>query len=123
MQESFGDYDAAGVLIDVSLKRELREHLRNDIELCFERIGINADQVDEYDLPIKPRKESDKRSQHIDCSVEAESMPANILRGILRSRVEALLPHNALEVAKVAENAERSHLIYMADFLRDKLHD
>ena len=28
-----GDYDAAGVLIDVSLQRELREHLRTDIDL------------------------------------------------------------------------------------------
>ncbi|SOD18543.1 hypothetical protein SAMN06297164_1724 [Nitrosomonas ureae] len=118
-----GDYDAAGVLIDVSLKRELRAHLKNDIELHFERIGINADQVDEYDLPTKPRKESDKRSQHINFSVEAESMPANILRGILRSKVENLLPHNALEVAKVAEKAERNHLMYMVDFLRGELSD
>lgn len=118
-----GDYDAAGVLIDVSLKRELRAHLKNDIELHFERIGINADQVAEYDLPTKPRKESDKRSQHINFSVEAESMPANILRGILRSKVENLLPHNALEVAKVAEKAERNHLMYMADFLRGELSD
>jgi len=118
-----GDYDAAGVLIDVSLRRELREHLRNEIELRFERIGINADQVAEYDLPTKPRKESDKRSKHINFSVEAESMPAKILRGLLRSKVEDLLPHYALEVAKVAEKSERSHLIYMADYLRGGLHD
>lgn len=109
-----GDYDAAGVLIDVSLQRELREHLRSDIELRFERIGINASQIEQYDLPTKPRKESDRRSQHIDCAVEAESMPAKILRGILRDKVEALLPENALAVAKVAEQSEREHLDFMA---------
>ena len=109
-----GDYDAAGVLIDVSLQRELREHLRPDIELRFERIGINAGQIEQYDLPTKPRKESDKRSLHIDFSVEAESMPAKILRRILRDKVEALLPENALAVAKVAEQSERAHLAYMA---------
>lgn len=113
-----GDYDAAGVLIDVSLQRELREHLRANIELRFERIGINADQIKAYDLPTKPRKESDKRSLHIDCAVEAESMPAKILRGILRDKVEALLPVNALAVAKVAEKSEREHLVYMAGILR-----
>lgn len=109
-----GDYDAAGVLIDVSLKRELREHLRPDIELRFERIGINADQIEQYDLPTKPRKESDRRSRHIDFSVEAESMPAKILREIMRDKVEVLLPRGALEVAKVAEQSEREHLSRLA---------
>ena len=111
-----GDYDAAGVLIDVSLQREMREHLRSDIELRFDRIGINADQIDEYDLPTKPRKESEKRSLHIDCAVEAESLPAKILRKILRDKVEALLPPDALAVAKVAEDCERHSLKLMAKF-------
>jgi len=109
-----GDYDPAGVLIDVSLQRELREHLRPDIELRFERIGINDEQVVAYDLPTKPRKEGDKRSQHIAYTVEAEAMPAKILRGILRNKVEALLPPHALAVAKVAEQSERQHLRNMA---------
>jgi hypothetical protein len=112
-----GDYDAAGVLIDVSLQREIRQHLRDDIELRFKRVGINADQIKEYDLPTKPRKESDRRSMHINFSVEAESMPAKILRDILRDKIEALLPENALAVAKVAEQDERDHLIRMAEMM------
>ncbi len=110
-----GDYDPAGVLIDVALQRELREHLRQDIELQFDRIGINPDQIKEFNLPTKPRKASDKRSLQVDYSVEAESMPAKILRGILRDRVEKLLPEHALEVAKVAEQSEREHLAYMSE--------
>lgn len=113
-----GDYDPAGVLIDVSLQRELREHLRSDIELRFDRIGINEEQVETYDLPTKPRKEGDKRSQHIAYTVEAEAMPAKVLRDILRANVEALLPENALAIAKVAEQSEREHLTRMADVLR-----
>jgi hypothetical protein len=113
-----GDFDAAGVLIDVSLERELRLHLRSDIALTFERIGINLNQIAKYDLPTKPRKESDRRSLHIDCAVEAESLPAKILRAILRDKVEALLPVNALAVAQVAEQSEREHLTRMAAMLR-----
>ena len=109
-----GDYDPAGVLIDVALKRELREHLRSDIELDFRRIGINEEQVELYDLPTKPRKDGDKRSQHVTYSVEAEAMPARDLRGLLRLEVELLLPENALDVAKVAEQSERQHLDNMA---------
>ena len=109
-----GDLDPAGVLIDVALQRELRAHLRSDIELDFRRIGINEEQVAAYDLPTKPRKDGDKRSQHVTYSVEAEAMPANILRGILRAEVEGLLPEGALHAAKVAEQSERAHLDNMA---------
>ena len=110
-----GDYDPAGVLIDVALRRELRLHLRDDIDLRFERIGINPDQIAEFDLPTKPRKASDKRSLQVDYAVEAESMPARVLRGVLRDKVEVLLPEHALDVAKVAEESEREHLAYMSN--------
>ena len=112
-----GDYDPAGVLIDRSLEKEMRQHLSDDIELRFERIGINLDQIEEFSLPTKPRKESDARSQHIAFTVEAEAMPAGIMRQILREKVEALLPENALAVARVAEQSERAHLLEMAQFL------
>lgn len=109
-----GDFDPAGVLIDVALERELREHLRSDIELDFRRIAINEWQVKTYDLPTKPRKEGDKRSLQITYSVEAEAMPARDLRALLRNNVEVLLPIGALQVAKVAEQSERQHLRSMA---------
>ncbi len=112
-----GDYDPAGVLIDQSLERELRTHLRSDIEMDFRRIAINEEQVAVYDLPTKPRKVGDKRSQHIKYTVEAEAMPARALRSILRREVEDLLPEGALRVAKIAEASERGHLARMAEML------
>ena len=112
-----GDYDPAGVLIDQSLQRELRQHLRADIELSFKRIAINEEQIGAYDLPTKPRKEGDKRSLQVAHTVEAEAMPARDLRAILRLEVETLLPERALEVALVAEQSERQHLHRMAALL------
>lgn len=109
-----GDFDPAGVLIDVALERELREHLRSDIDLDFKRVAINEWQVETYDLPTKPRKEGDKRSQQVTYSVEAEAMPARDLRALLRNNVEVLLPFGALNTAKVAEQSERQHLQNMA---------
>ncbi|MHB1873053.1 MAG: hypothetical protein ACYCT1_19735 [Steroidobacteraceae bacterium] len=105
-----GDYDPAGVLIDVALERELRTHLRPDVRMQFVRLGITLEQVEQYDLPKKPRKESDHRSLEVDCAVEAEAMPAASLRKILRAAIEALLPPHALAVAKVAEESERDGL-------------
>lgn len=112
-----GDYDPAGVLIDQSLERELREHLRADIELDFRRIAINEEQVAIYDLPTKPRKDGDKRSQQVAYTVEAEAMPAQTLRTILRDEVELLLPTDALHVARVAERSERAHIRRMAELV------
>ncbi len=109
-----GDYDPAGVLIDRSLESELRLHLDPDVEMRFERIGITREQVEQYDLPTKPRKESDRRSLHVEYAVEAEAMPAGILRRLLRDRIEGLLPPRALEIAKAAEACERAQLEWMA---------
>jgi hypothetical protein len=109
-----GDYDPAGVLIDQAIERELRQHIDahnqaadHDIRLTFHRLGITEEQIREYDLPTKPRKDGDKRALHIGFTVEAEAMPAHIMRQLLRDQIEALLPSGALLAAKVAEESER----------------
>lgn len=108
-----GDYDAAGVLIDRDIKAKLESHTGYSID--FRRIGINEDQIAAYDLPTKPRKASEKRATHIKGTVEAEAMPAHILRDLLRREVESLLPAGALAVAKVAEESEAQILDWLAD--------
>lgn len=111
-----GDYDPAGVLIDLALERELRRHLAADVVLNFERVGITAAQIDLYDLPRKPRKWGDKRSLHVTETVEAEALPAGILRDLLRSEIEALLPEHALAVAQVEEASARDYFDRLARF-------
>ncbi|WP_312284073.1 hypothetical protein [Candidatus Igneacidithiobacillus taiwanensis] len=110
-----GDLDPAGVLIDRSIEKDLRQHLRSDVHLEFRRLGITAEQVEQYDLPEKPRKLGDKRALHIKTTVEAEAMPAHILRQILRDAVEALLPPGALDTVRVAEESERQYLNFIAE--------
>lgn len=110
-----GDYDPAGVLIDVAVERELRHHLDPSIDLYFERIAITEEQIAAHDLPTKPRKDTDRRAPHIRETVEAEAMPAATLRGLLRQRIEALLPAQALRVTQEAERSERRWLGLLAD--------
>lgn len=113
-----GDYDPAGVLIDVALERELRSHLRDDIHMEFTRLAITPWDIKTYDLPSKPRKATDRRSLHVHETVEAEAMPAHILRALLRRTVEHFLPPNALAVARAAEESEH-HLIGRLAHLAD----
>ena len=114
-----GDHDPAGVLIDKSLEAELREHLDLEVDFTFHRIAITPEQITEYDLPTKPRKSGDRRALHITETVEAEAMPANILRAMLREKIEEFMPAGALEVAKVAEESEREHLARWASIMSD----
>ena len=87
------------------------------MRLAFERIAITPAQIAAYDLPAKPRKATEIRMPEITATVEAEAMPASILRAILRDRIEALLPENALKIARVNEDSERRHIERMAEIL------
>lgn len=113
-----GDHDPAGVLIDVALERELRLHLDPGVRLRFERIAITEAQIERYGLPTKPRKPGEARAPEITATVEAEAMPASLLRNILRERIEALLPTDALELARVAEESEKAQLARLAEILQ-----
>jgi hypothetical protein len=115
-----GDYDPAGVLIDQALETELRQHLPSNIDLEFFRLAITPSQITAHDLPTKPRKETDRRALHVTETVEAEAMPAGMLRELLRVAVEANLPPNALEVAKAAEESEREQLHRWADLMANE---
>lgn len=112
-----GDYDPAGILIDVAIERELRAHLSPDIPLTFDRIAITAEQIAALDLPTKPRKLSDRRALHIRETVEAEAMPARILRQLLRDRIESYLPDRALAVARVEEQDVQDYFDRLATML------
>ena len=107
------------MLIDVSIERELMRHLdpRARSRLCFERLAITPAQIATYDLPGNPRKTRDRRSLHIQEAVEAEAMPAAIMRALLREAIEALLPDNALAVARAAEQSEKQYLDKVARLL------
>lgn len=110
-----GDFDAAGLLIDAKVETELRSHL--DIPLTMRRLAINERQIAEYHLPAKPRKASERRRPDVLATVEAEAMPAGILRDLVRAAVEEYLPAHALAAAKEAEASERAVLKSLAGVL------
>lgn len=113
-----GDYDPAGVLIDRKIEEELRVHLHADVNLDFRRIAISPEQIEALDLPGKPRKVGERRAPHIKETVEAEAMPAAMMRDLLRTEIEHYLPAGALQAARVAEECERAQIRRLADMVR-----
>ena len=113
-----GDYDPAGLLIDRCIEEALRGHLEgHGIALDFKRLGINPQQIVDYDLPAKPRTDSNSRRPDVQETVEAGAMPANVMRGLVRDAVESYLPAGALEHAKLIEVEERKDIITRARML------
>src|ERR1700691_5394152 len=51
-----------------------------------------------------------RRALHIADTVEAEAMPAQMLRRLLREKVENFMPEGALSAARAAEEFERAGL-------------
>jgi hypothetical protein len=51
---------------------------------------------------------------HVKETVEAEAMPAGMLRQLLREEIEYFIPQNAILATRVAEQSEREFLQRMA---------
>ena len=110
-----GDFDDDGLAIDKSIEKELRSHL--DIPLEIIRLGINEDQIQEYGLPTKPPKPGSKAT--IRQTVEAETLPAGIMRKLVRDAVESYLPAGQLAAVEAAERSERVGLYMLASWVTE----
>lgn len=107
----------AGVLIDRKIEQGLRKHLGADFPLHFERVAINREQIDRYNLSTKPRKTSDRRRLDIQQTVEAEVMPEKTMRALVRDKIESYLEPGALAVARIAVESERELMGEIANLI------
>jgi hypothetical protein len=102
-----GDYDPSGQDAARSIERALRE-MAPDADITFERLAVTSRQIDQWNLPTRPTKESDTRSKGFgDISVELDAIPPDDLRAIAQEAIERHLPPEQYEVLKVAEASER----------------
>ena len=106
-----GDYDPAGLLIDKDLESKLRGFLPDRFPLTFERVAVNHEQIQFFNLPTKPRKDGERRRPDVQETVEAEAIPVGVMRNMVRSKVEALLPPGALAIAREVEREEKRNIL------------
>lgn len=103
-----GDYDDAGINIGEVCRDKLARFTHGD--MLFERLAVLDWQRDAYHLPTKPARGRSKITQ----TIEAESIPAGILRQIVTDGIEAYLPSDALATAKIAEQSEKRYIEWAA---------
>ncbi|MEQ9586814.1 MAG: hypothetical protein RJS97_02490 [Parvibaculaceae bacterium] len=113
-----GDHDQAGVLIDRSAETEMRQHLPADMDLSFNRVAVTPEQIDLMGLPTKPPKKGDKRGGWKGGTVEAEAIPAGVMRDIVSDAIEDFIDPGLLRTVKVAEASEREYLASIAQAMR-----
>ncbi len=103
----FGDLDPSGVDISRVVERGIRE-FANRAEIYFERVAVNSEQVDEWDLPTRPTKQTDSRAHNFHGeSVEVDAILPDRLRDLCRWVIEKHLPQEERERVLAIETAER----------------
>ena len=117
-----GDYDPAGCIIDEAIEEgislRLSELVNQMVHIEFLRIAVNEDQIEEHNLPTKPRKSSELRKPEIKQTVEIESMPVELLKNILEKRIESILPKADLKAAFEHEDGDFEILTRISNLLQ-----
>jgi hypothetical protein len=106
-----GDHDPSGVGAWRDFTTKVRAFAPPDANVCFERLAVVADQIEEMNLPMRPTKTSDSRSRGwVGGSVEVDAIPAPALRGIVNNWIAAFHDSRELEYLRSLEMQERDVL-------------
>jgi len=105
-----GDWDPSGKVIPEKIEVELRTHAP-EVEIHFQRLAVNPDQIETLNLPSRPAKVSDSRTKSFSGeTVEAEAVPVGVMQAIVREAIEEFIEPRLLEAVEVAEESEREVL-------------
>jgi hypothetical protein len=110
-----GDHDPSGRVSARAIERTLRR-FAPEVEINFECIAVTPEQIEEWNLPTRPTKRN--KNTHakgfVGDSVELDAIPADKLRGLVRSCIERHIDKKKLEITKIAELSERKFLADLA---------
>ena len=100
-----GDHDKSGYEIQEQVRPKISQHLPDDYDIELTRIAVTEDQIQEHHLPTKGGKDGAD-------TTEVESLPVEILRGLIRDEVHQFVDQEALaavdrESAAVRETLKR----------------
>jgi hypothetical protein len=113
-----GDWDPSGKLIPEDIEATLRRFAPK-ADIHFNRLLVTPDQINKWDLPTKPAKRSTHSKGFTGGTVEAEAMPANVTRQLVRRAIELHLDMREVEVMRVAEKSEAEWLKNFAGSLEE----
>jgi len=108
-----GDFDRSGVAAAEDLRRKLTAFAAEaGVPVHFTRLGVTAEQIEEWDLPTRaPKRESaaDRRWPY-SFACELDAIEPGRLRELVRGAIREHMPDEHLHAAQVAEESEREVL-------------
>jgi hypothetical protein len=107
----FGDLDPSGVDAARDIEAKLRQYAP-EADIHFERPAVTREQVQQWNLPTRPTKQTDTRAKGFgsDTSVELDAIPARTLRELARDVINRHVDQHQLEFLRIAEKSERELL-------------
>jgi hypothetical protein len=120
-----GDHDPSGLKIWECIQKSFERYYLNlaydkgwdqehriDNWPSFEKLSVNPEQIELYDLPTRPTKTGSTHAKDWDQgdSVELDAMPIDVLQGLVRDAIEQHIDQRAYEKLKIAEDSEREML-------------
>jgi hypothetical protein len=108
-----GDHDPSGLDMTRDNADRVREYSRVDVEVI--RLALNRDQIDQYDPPPNPAKESDSRfdayrEEHGDESWELDALEPSVLIELIQSAIQAQIDQDAWDAAIEVEQENTGSL-------------
>jgi hypothetical protein len=117
----FGDLDPSGVDIPRVVERGIRGFSKG-AEIHFEIVAVTREQVEEWELPTRPTKQTDSRARNFEGeSVEVDAIPPEMLRGLCRSVIENHLPKEERARVLEIEAAERDSFKEVARYWQEMI--
>jgi hypothetical protein len=108
------DFDPSGVSIAEKVEEELKARAC-DSEIIVERLAVDREQIDRWNLPTRPTKSSDTRAAKFrrlygTDSVELDAIPPDELRKLVRDAIDSHMEPWRLSQFRMVEREERETL-------------
>jgi hypothetical protein len=107
-----GDLDLAGAQIEANTRRVLEHYEPGLAEVSWQRLALTDQQADAYDLRRLAIVKQDRRYRdgHPHLAIETEALRQQVIIGIVRGWLDALLPEPLAEVL-VREQQQRAAVV------------
>jgi hypothetical protein len=108
------DFDPSGVVIAEKVEEELTKRAPLS-DITVERLAVNREQIERWNLPTRPTKSSDTRARAFrrrygTDSVELDAIPPDEMRNLVRDAIDSHMEPWRLEQFRMVEREERETL-------------
>jgi hypothetical protein len=115
-----GDHDPSGIDMTGDIERRFALFTRESFDINIHRLALNMDQVEMWQPPENPAKETDSRfakyrDEFGDKSWELDAVEPATLADLVREKIEELIDNEQWDIVSERESEMRSELKEMAD--------